>query len=119
MKEKDLIKRYYLTEEDDIKGEVSEDKLAVIRINLDAVKGTKPDDNMSELEGWIRLIAAESYEEACEVVNKSKNPLLKEALEELMEFTKQDFVQEYCAKEREERKKWKEKQSKKDKKASK
>ncbi len=112
MKEKDLIKRYYLTEEDDIKGEVSEDKLAVIRINLDAVKGTKPDDNMSELEGWIRLIAAETYEEACEVVNKSKNPLLKEALEEIVEFSKQDFVQEYCAKEMEERKKWKEKKEK-------
>ena len=95
-----LIKRYFITEEDDPKDRILEDLFTILIIDVDSDRDINYNGDMSEFESWRRLIGAETYEEAKEVADKSNNPLIKEALKEAVKFMDNDYVQDYSSHEK-------------------
>lgn len=99
-KDKKLIKRYYLTEEDNPKDRILENLFTILIIDVDSERNINYNNNISEFESWRRFIGADTLEEAKKVVNKSNNPLIKDALKEVVRFMNKDYVQDYSSHEK-------------------
>ena len=92
-----IIKRYYVTEEDDLTDRIMEDVFSVMVIDIDKKCENDYNGTIKEFESWRRLMGADKLEEAKKV---SESPLIKEALEEMVNFMNNDYVQDYSATEK-------------------